>query len=146
MSVTPTAAFTELALTSNEDPSLNVIVESPTNIEYDFLAPDDVVFHKIYGRDHHVAFNPTEDRGVRFSLPVIIHAGGQPSSPGIATFDDIRAICTADLPYVCVLDHHGNRFYAKVQCPSGRHRLNAMTYIAVLTVTTLTDDPDPVTV
>lgn len=146
MPATPDAAHTEIALTSNEDPSLNVIVESPTTIEYDFLEADDVVFHKIYGRDHHVAFSPSEDRGVRFSLPVIVHAGTQPTDPGIATFDDLRAICTADLPYVTVLDHHGNRFYAKMQCPTGRHRLNALHYVAVLTVTTLTDDPDPVIV
>lgn len=141
--ITPTAVNDEMIFTTNESTALTVAVDYAKAVPYEFLTETERVLRRIYGRDFQVAFSPTEDRGVRFSVPVTIHAGSTPTSPGLPVFAALRALATADVPYVCVLDHRGNRLYAALQVPDGTHRRAGQIYVANVVVTQTIDVPDP---
>ena len=86
---------------------------------YDFPEASEVEYRRIYGRDLFVEFHPTERRGVAFARSLMVDGFTAPSlGPGPEVFEAFRDfIWRADVPYVCVRDESGNRWYASVVVP-----------------------------
>ena len=93
----------------------------------DFLVAGESVYLAMHGRVMHVRFRPLEQRGVRWSLQVLVYisdpndvdGGDPPSGAGIRAFDKIRAVGTATIPYVCVLTPWGERLFGAVDITTG---------------------------
>lgn len=133
--VTPSPQCCEWAFTSNVDDSLNLAFsQEGYQIAYQFLDAEDVAYLEAYLRDYEIAISGTEDRGVTFDVPVVVQADQAPSVEGVAVFDALRALQDADLPYVCVLDAKGNRFYADIRVPRGNANTAANYYVALIRV------------
>lgn len=135
---TASALDCEIIFTTNQDPSLTVAFNRDPRITYEFLDAEEVTFLPLYERDYQAAFQPSEARGTRFVVPLTVSAVETPASEGVPVFDELRAIATADVAYVCVLDHYGNRFLASVQVPEGTHSEPGKLYVAAVSVTEIT--------
>lgn len=134
----------EFIFTSNEAPWLNLAYEPAPERNYEFIDAEETVFQAIYGRDYQLAFQPTEQRGVRLRVPVRIACIETVGRGGVAQFDALRALATAVIPYVTVLDMYGNRFYAHLDVPTGTHREPFADYVAEIVITEIQGVPTPV--
>lgn len=139
-----------LLLVSNADPSIacGFQIMGPVQ-QYDFLDAGESVYMAMHGRDMHVRFRPLEQRGVRWSLQVLVYisdpndvdGGDPPSGAGIRAFDKIRAVGTATIPYVCVLTPWGERLFGAVDITTGTQAEPAHYYVATLTFTQTATEP-----
>ena len=105
---------------------------------FDLPEGDDVVFQPMYGRDGRVAFHGTERGLETFNRTLLIHAAAI-DPIRLADVKTLRDLAWADLPYICVRDELGDRWYANVRVPtvSARHnRTNYMARIGVVETTT----------
>ena len=103
---------------------------------------DMVTFQPMYGRDGSIAFHGTERGLEEFSRNVLLQAGAI-ALPSLADAADIRDLAWAQLPYVCVRDDRGNRWFSNVRVNSVNARNNAQNYMASLDVTEQTRTPYP---
>lgn len=137
-----------LIFTSNHGPSGNLAYimqwEGTPVEEFTFPESEMVSFQTQYQRDFFTAHHPTERGGVQFSRTVLVQAAAiaAPSLPG---FKSLRDLAWNQLPYVCVRDELGNRWFATVQVPSGRVFANRSAYIAEIAITEITDTAVEVT-
>lgn len=116
-----------------------------SDVVEDYALPEagDVVFQPMYNRDGSVAFHGTE-RGLEvFSRQVLVQAGAV-SPVRLANVRMLRDLAWADLPYVCVRDHLGNRWYANVRVPAINVRNVQTSYMARVDITELTTTAYPV--
>lgn len=98
-------------------------------------------FQFMYGRDYQTAFRPTERGGTTFSRTVLVQAAAI-SPPTLADFTSFRDLAWASLPYVCVRDEDGNRWFSNVAVPQGNVETNQRKiYLADITVTEVTATP-----
>jgi hypothetical protein len=97
----------------------------------------------MYNRDYFVAFRPDERGGDVFTRTVLVQAAAI-SPLTLSGFTQLSDMAWADLPYVCVRDEEGNRWFANVSVPGGRVQLNRSIYMSTLTITQVTDTPTPV--
>lgn len=133
---TPTTTGNEWVFVANEMPSLNCAYNTGPIINYRFLHSADVVYRKMYGRPYQVQFQPLEDRGVEFDLPLTVDANDPPTLPGVVVFDRIRALAENDaLSYICVLDPDGNRWLAGLLVAEGTADKYLSIYKTIATVT-----------
>jgi hypothetical protein len=109
--------------------------------EFEFLEAGDTTFTAMYGRDKQVAFRPAERRGDRFQRIVLLQAFCSVESPTRAIFHPLQDIAWAPIPYVCVRDGEGNRWYANVQVPSGNVRTPDRRTFAEIIVTEVAAQP-----
>lgn len=92
-----------------------------------FRDADHVRLARIYGRNMPVAFRPLERQGEAFTRTVLLNALCTVSPPSLAIFDPLRSLALAPIPYVCVRDGEGNRWYASLVVPEGENlRANAL--------------------
>jgi hypothetical protein len=139
-----------LLFSSNSDQSgaLNLAycsVWTGGTVEEDFSFPEanDVVFQKMYNRDFQVAFRPLERGGDQFSRTVLVQAAAiDPET--LSDFTSLRDMGWADVPYICVRDEDGNRWFANVRVPSAKVQLNRSIYMAGVDIVEVTDTPTPV--
>jgi len=89
---------------------------------FDFREFDDVELRRMYGRNREVAFRPLERRGDGFSRTVLLSFGCTVALPSMDLFQPLRDLAWAPIPYVCVRDGEGNRWYASLRVPSGECR------------------------
>lgn len=135
-----------LIFTSNASPTggYNLAYSSvwEGSVEEGFTFPEagDVQLQKMYGRDFVVAFRPLERGGERFSRTVLVQAAAI-SPPTLGDFRSLRDMAWADVPYICVRDEDGNRWYATVLVPSGTVRRSRQLYMAPIDVIEVTDTP-----
>jgi hypothetical protein len=135
-----------LIFTSNsaQDGSYNLAYSSiwEGQVEENFVFPEavEVQLQKMYGRDFVVAFRPLERGGERFSRTVLVQAAAI-SPPTLGDFRGLRDMAWADLPYVCVRDEDGNRWFATVLVPGGVVRRSRQLYMAPIDVIEVTDTP-----
>ncbi len=113
----------------------------------DFTLPegDSVTFQPMYGRDGSVAFHGTERALETFSRTLLIQAAAI-DPVRLADTTTLRDLAWADLPYVCVRDDIGDRWFANVRVPAVNARLNRTKYMArvdVVEVTTMPAAVDP---
>jgi hypothetical protein len=90
--------------------------------EWSFQEFDDVQLRRMYGRQRVVAFRPLERRGDGFSRTVLLSFGCTVALPSMDLFRPLRDLAWAPIPYVCVRDGEGNRWYVSLRVPTGRNR------------------------
>lgn len=136
-----------LILTSNQD--VNASLAYVMNWEGEPVEPfnfPEAGFQQLrtqYGRDFFIAFRPNERGGEQFSRTVLVQAAAiTPES--LADFRSLRDLAWQDLPYVCVRDELGNRWFANIAVPNGRVRNNRTLYLAQMDITEVTDTAAPV--
>ena len=136
-----------LIFTSNTGPTGNLAYRMQfdgTPIEqFAFPEADEVQLQRMFGKDFPTAFHPLERGGDRFQRVMLVSAAAIPV-PSLANFHGLRDLAWAQLPYLCVRDELGNRWYANVRVPSGTVRRDRTLYFAQIEVSEVTDTPAPV--
>lgn len=138
-----------LIFTSNDeqDGSLNLAYSSvwENQVEEEFAFPEGrfVELQAMYNRDYFTAFRSTERGGEQFARTVLVQAAAI-APETLADFTFLRDMAWADVPYICVRDEDGNRWYATVLVPSGRVVKNRTLYMAPVEVIEVTDTPSEV--
>lgn len=84
-----------------------------------FEEADDIQFGAIFGRNKQVAFRPLERKGDSFSRTLLVNALCSVTAPTMNLFQPLRDLAWAPIPYVCVRDGEGNRWFASLQVESG---------------------------
>lgn len=112
---------------------------------FSFVEAEAVRLQRMYGRFGTQSFHPTERGGVRFERDVLVNAITVPATQGSDGFTLLRDLAWADLPYVCVKDDLGNRWFATLIVPSGMWQRAPQLYIASIQVIESTNVPYPVT-
>lgn len=110
---------------------------------YDFPEATERVFRTVYGRPYQIGFRPPETRGVQFTRTLLLAWSADPAMlPGPVAASSIQAIARdPSLPYVCVLDESGNRWFAAVDVPSMTGRRPGELYYGDVVVTEVTATP-----
>lgn len=140
-----------LIFTSNEDPLASVAYPyffagggvAPVE-NWQFYEPETVVLQRVHGRDFMVALRPSERGGTRFQRTMLVNAVTVPTKRLDRRFRSLRDLAWDTLPYVCVLDHRGGRWFAAVLVPSGDMREGRQVYLANIDVIEVTDTPSVV--
>lgn len=144
----PSGGAGALIFTSNRLPESNLAYTMSWDgqpIEtFVFPEVDTQTFQRMYGRDFQVAFRPLERGGEAFDRVILVQAAAIPV-PSLANFRGLRDLAWANLPYVCVRDELGNRWYANVLVPTGTVENRRRLYLAQIRVTEVTATPAPVT-
>lgn len=117
-------------------------------ITFDFLSAKRDTIVPMYGNDKQVAFMEVENRGVSFPLKLFVNAWSESPPPGgaIAYFRALEDLVRLPGPYVAVLDHLGNRYYAHVQIDTGDAVEPRSRYYANVLVTEVTATAFPLAV
>lgn len=76
---------------------------------------DEVVSRTMFGRDGAVAFIPSERRFDSFKRRLMLYDKTEPTTPGTEPADPLRGLSRAALPYVCVCDARGGRWFCNVK-------------------------------
>ena len=117
--------------------------EDQVSEDFTFVEASFTQLQAMYNRDYFTAFRPLERGGERFQRTVLVQAAAiDPLT--LADFTSLRDLAWADVPYVCVRDEDGNRWFATVLVPNGRVRLNRTIYTAQVDVIEVTDTASPV--
>jgi hypothetical protein len=101
---------------------------------------DDVVFQPMYGRDGRVAFHGTERGLESFDRTLLIQAAAI-DPIRLADVKTLRDLAWNDLPYICVRDDIGDRWYANVRVPVVNARHNRTSYMARVSIVETTTEP-----
>lgn len=140
--IVPRAKGAEVLFTSDAKPGLTVAYDREPSVTYEFLNPGEDTFVIMAGLPYQTVFGTPVERGVRFEYAVIVNAVNEPAKMGVAAFNALRRIANdLTIPYVVVLDHEGNRFYAHIQMAEGVNEQPEHVYTARVTVTEITDTP-----
>ncbi len=140
-----------LLFTSNyrQDGSRNLAYalgfEGDTTEQFQFPEAGFTQYQFMYNRDYQTAFRPLERGGAVFSRTVLVQAAAIPP-PTLADFTSLRDMAWDTLPYVCVRDEDGNRWFANVTVPDGRVKMNNRElYLADIQVVEVTATPAVIT-
>lgn len=117
--------------------------DSDPTAAYQFVEADDYVLTRHYGRDYTQSFHGTERGGVSFERTLLVNAIDAPTRHGDHDFDTLRDLAYADLPYVCVRDDLGNRWFATVIVPQASVRRPGSIELATVRVVESTTTPWP---
>jgi hypothetical protein len=111
----------------------------------DFALPeaDAVAYQSMYNRDGSVAFHGTERELETFSRTVLINAAAI-DPIRLADAKTLRNLAWADLPYVCVRDDIGDRWFSSVRVPGLNARFNRTKYMGRIEIVETTLTPAPV--
>lgn len=136
-----------LIFTSNHGPTGNLAYimqwEGDPVEEFAFPEAGFTELQLRYLKNFFTAHRPTERGGEQFSRTILVQAAAI-SAPSLANFRSLRDLAWNTLPYVCVRDELGNRWFANVIVPSGRVHRNRTAYLADITISEVTDEPEPV--
>lgn len=102
----------------------------------------DVVLQTIYARNRPIASHPIERQGVSFSRTVLVSAGCSVALPTLDLFSPMRDLAWAPIPYVCVRDGEGNRWFANIQVPDGTGVRPGERWLAEIAVVEIAAEPD----
>lgn len=137
-----------LILTSNLGPSGNLAYamtwDGAAREEFAFPEAEAVELRTQYQRDFYTAFHGTERGGETFERTILVQAAAIPAE-SLANFRTLRDLAWANLPYICLRDELGNRWFANVRVPTGVVSRNRRLYVANISVTEVTQTPAPVT-
>jgi hypothetical protein len=142
-----TSGNSMLIFTSNKQPGSNLAYRmqfegSPVE-QFVFPEAEFVQLQQMFGKDFYTAFHPLERGGERFQRTLLVSAAAI-SLKSMANFNSLRDLGWADLPYVCVRDELGNRWYATILIPGGTVRRNRKIYMAQIEVVETSATPYPV--
>lgn len=98
----------------------------------------------MYGKDYQSAFRPTERGGEQFTRVLLVQ-----DAPGTVgrlhnAFRKLRDAAWTQLPYVCVRNELGDRWYMNVVVPTGSLRKNRTIQLVQAQFTEITGTPYPV--
>jgi len=110
---------------------------------FDFPETNDVQITTQHDRDYQVAFHGSERGGETFTRRLLL-ANAAVALPRLANVRSLRDMGWADVPYVCVRDDIGDRWFAAVIVPHSETRRNRRLYNAEITVIEVTATPSPV--
>lgn len=96
-----------------------------------------VSYQPMYQRDGAVAFHGTE-RGLETFSRVLLVRQGAAVPAVLANVTQLRDTAWANLPYVCVRDGRGNRWFASVRVPNVQAANDATNYTARVDIVELT--------
>jgi hypothetical protein len=108
--------------------------------DFDLPEGSAVAFQPMYGRDGAVAFHGTERGLETFSRTLLIQAAAI-DAIRLADVKTLRDLAWRDLPYVCVRDDIGDRWFSNVRIPTVNARLNRTNYMARVDVVEVTIIP-----
>jgi hypothetical protein len=108
--------------------------------EFNLPEAGQVQFQPMYGRDGSVAFHGTERGLEAFTRTVLLQAAAI-DPIRLADAATLRDLAWADLPYVCVRDEIGDRWFANVRVPQVSVRHNRTKYMARIEITETTVCP-----
>jgi hypothetical protein len=111
--------------------------------DFSFTEAGTVNISTQYGRDFQVAFHGTERGGEAFTRRLLL-ANAAVALPRLGGVHSLRDMAWADLPYVCVRDDLGDRWFAAVIVPGDEVRRNRRLYNASVTIVEVTDTAAPV--
>lgn len=94
----------------------------------------------LYNRDGRVAFHGTERGLEAFSRQLLI-AAGSIDPARLADVKMLRDLAWDDLPYVCVRDDIGDRWFSSVRVPIVNAQINRTTYMANVEIIETTRTP-----
>jgi hypothetical protein len=100
----------------------------------DFVWPEGsmTALQQMYGKNFPTAFRPLERGGEQFSRVILINAAGIPVAATLNGFKDLRQMAWDTVPYICVRDELGNRWFATVMVPSGsRQRMTPAGHLEI---------------
>lgn len=86
---------------------------------FTFFEASDVTFQPMYNRDYRVAFHGTERGGEWFNRTIMVNNVAVTTLNFDQLYQPLRNLAWDSLPYVCVRDGHGSRWFANVQLPTG---------------------------
>jgi hypothetical protein len=139
-----------LIFTSNSEQSgsanLAYVMQFDRTVEEVFAFPEAGTsrLRRRYQRDFFTAFRPTERGGEQFSRVILVQ-GAAGAVPNMANIRSLRDLAWDDLPYVCVRDELGNRWFSNVAVPDVNIAQRAAYYarvdIAEVTDTSCEVDP-----
>jgi hypothetical protein len=133
-----------LIFTSNVGPTGNLaytmVWENRPIESFIFPEADAVTLQRMYGKNFMTAFRPLERGGERFRRVILVNSAAI-ALPSLANFRGLRDLAWADLPYVCVRDELGNRWYATVIVPSGDVQVDRQLYLAQIEVVETSETP-----
>lgn len=111
----------------------------------DFSFPEAAgqTFQTMYGRDYVTAFRPLERGGTNFSRNLLVQAAAI-APETLEDFRSLRNMAWATVPYICLRDQEGNRWFANVSVPGGSVKRSRRLYMAPVTIVEVTDTADPV--
>lgn len=114
-------------------------------VSEDFSFPESAgqAFQAMYGRDYVTAFRPRERGGTNFTRTILVQAAAIPPET-LEDFTSLRNMAWADVPYICLRDEDGNRWFTNISVPSGTVLLSRRLYLAPVSVVEVTDTPTPV--
>lgn len=115
--------------------------------DYQWPEANDVVLQNMYNKDFPTAFRPLERGGERFTRNVLVNAAGVPPVATARGFKSLRDLAWETVPYVCVRDETGERWYSTLIVPSGNMRrmiTMGRLCLAQVQVIEVTDTPFPV--
>lgn len=136
-----------LIFTSNVGPTGNLAYtmtwDSRPIESFVFPEADTVQLQRMFGKNFMTAFRPLERGGERFQRTLLVNAAAI-ALPSLANFRSLRDLAWADIPYVCVRDELGNRWFATVLVPSGDVQVDRQIYLAQIEVVETNEFPYPV--
>ena len=144
------ASVALLMFTSNarQNGSLNLAYSAEwegTPVEtFQWSEAGQVALQMMYGKNFPTSFHPLERGGEAFSRAILVSAAGIPLVTKENGFEDLRDMAWATVPYICVRDELGNRWYSLVTVPEGsRRRMVNKGHLLVSTVNVVetTDTP-----
>lgn len=138
-------------LTTNYNPTQNLAYEYRPGKDYKFGEAAEQTREGAYMRDYVLAANPLENRGVNAAWTFIIGADDKVaglSGGSWEAWDSLRALARSVIPYVCALDHRGNRMFCALSVPEGTENSTggADLYLAQVIADQVTAVPFVVTV
>lgn len=89
----------------------------------------------MYGHDDQSAFHPTERGGEQFTRTLLVQNAAVTGPVIQRGFNAIRDMAWAQLPYVCVRNDQGDRWYANVSVASGTFQRNRALQLVQVQVT-----------
>lgn len=143
----PAGAFT---LTTNADPARNLaythVYDGAVEEEFTFVEAGQQTLSTFFNRDYQTAFRPSERGGVTFQRRLLLNKAAVAEYTMDRGFNPIRDLAWASIPYVCVRDKLGNRWFCNVLVPGGTVSGRRDLYLSTVTFTEVTDVPAPVNV
>jgi hypothetical protein len=138
-----------LTFTSNEQLGVGNLAYTPSwdgtpSEDFTFVEAQRSQLQVMYGKDFLSAFQPTERGGEQFSRTLLVQAASVPIPVLEPAFRNLRDLGWAQLPYVCVRNEVGDRWFANVNVPSGRIMRNRRIQLVDVQITQISAAPSVV--
>jgi hypothetical protein len=111
--------------------------------DFNFPESSGQVFQAVYNRNYVTVFRPTERGGTNFTRNLLVQAAAI-SPETLEDFTSLRDMAWVDVPYICLRDEDGNRWFSNVSVVGGTVLRGRRLYMAPVSVVEVTDTPTPV--